>query len=82
MGEFIMNIYERVYELKLISSERLRELMKRDIPILCEKRNCYCNIEVKSKWYWFYDKYTITVTGETEDLAYIENQLKYLSQIR
>lgn len=56
--------------------------MKRDIPIFCKERNCYCDIQVKTKWYWFYDKYTIKVTGETDDLNYIQKQLNYLSEIR
>lgn len=77
-----MEIYERTYKLELINSERLRELMKRDIPVFCKKRNCYCKIDVKTKWYWFHDTYTITVTGEDEDLKYIEKQLKYLTELR
>lgn len=77
-----MAIFETIYTLRLISSKHLRFLMFRDTPKLCKKFNCECEMIVEKKWWWINDRYTITITGASQDIRKIETQLKLIVSIR
>ena len=76
-----MAIFETTYNLRLVSSKKLRFLMFRDTPKLCQKFNCECEISVEKKWWWFNDHYTIKVTGTNKDIKKIETQFKLITSI-
>lgn len=77
-----MAVFETTYILQLISSKKLRLLMFRDVPRLCQKYNCDCEISVEKKWWWINDHYTIKVTGTNQNIKIIDKQFKIITSIR
>jgi hypothetical protein len=74
-----MDIFESKYEIKLITSNDVRVSFKKCVPELCHKYDCACDIEIKTKWYWSYDRYTVKIIGSKENTKIIEKQLRILA---
>ena len=74
-----MDIFESKYEIKLITSNDVRVSFNKCVPELCHKYDCTCEIEIKTKWYWTYDRYIVNIIGNKENTKIIEKQLRILA---
>ena len=76
-----MAYFACTYTIKLLSSKTIREAFFKFFPQKCNELNCTCEIDVKTKWWWFFDVYTIEVVGKISDVNEIEKLLKGLTKI-
>ena len=76
-----MGLLEVTYEIKLLSSKDVRYSLNKNFPLFCNEHNCECIIDIKKKWYWLHDVYTIKVIGENDDIKYVQKRLKHLTTL-